>query len=125
MSYCKHGTYVGDPCGADFICGACEDGLCQHYKKVSGFSWEDTEGCVRCGIPPKPRIYASLEEAQRVARLRDVVTFNSDETAFSVLTTRDKMTEADAQAHIARVRLSNALPENRAAVQQKYATFLA
>ena len=24
---CKHGTYVGDPGGPDFICGACEEGI--------------------------------------------------------------------------------------------------
>ncbi len=22
--YCKHGTYVGDPYGPDYLCGACE-----------------------------------------------------------------------------------------------------
>ena len=25
-NYCKHGTYIGTPSGADYICGACEDG---------------------------------------------------------------------------------------------------
>lgn len=25
-TYCKHGTYVGTPGGADYICGACEEG---------------------------------------------------------------------------------------------------
>ena len=24
--YCKHGTFVGDPYGPDYMCGACEDG---------------------------------------------------------------------------------------------------
>ena len=24
--YCKHGTYVGDPCGPDYLCGLCESG---------------------------------------------------------------------------------------------------
>ena len=24
--YCKHGTYVGDPYGPDYMCGMCEDG---------------------------------------------------------------------------------------------------
>ena len=24
--YCKHGTYIGDPCGPDYICGYCEMG---------------------------------------------------------------------------------------------------
>lgn len=23
--YCKHGTYVGDPYGPDYMCGMCED----------------------------------------------------------------------------------------------------
>lgn len=27
QSYCHHGTYVGDPYGADYMCGRCEDGL--------------------------------------------------------------------------------------------------
>ena len=25
-SYCRHGTYIGTPGGADFMCGACEAG---------------------------------------------------------------------------------------------------
>lgn len=25
-NYCKHGTYIGTPGGADFMCGACEAG---------------------------------------------------------------------------------------------------
>lgn len=25
--YCKHGTYVGDPYGPDYMCGPCEDGV--------------------------------------------------------------------------------------------------
>ena len=25
--YCKHGTYIGYPGGADYMCGACENGL--------------------------------------------------------------------------------------------------
>ena len=24
---CKHGTYIGDTYGADYICGYCEDGI--------------------------------------------------------------------------------------------------
>lgn len=24
--YCKHGTYIGDPCGPDYLCGPCEMG---------------------------------------------------------------------------------------------------
>lgn len=24
--HCMHGTYIGTPCGADYICGLCEDG---------------------------------------------------------------------------------------------------
>lgn len=24
--YCRHGNYIGDPYGADYICGACENG---------------------------------------------------------------------------------------------------
>lgn len=24
--FCRHGTYVGNPYGADYLCGACEDG---------------------------------------------------------------------------------------------------
>ena len=24
--YCKHGTYIGDPYGPDYLCGACEGG---------------------------------------------------------------------------------------------------
>jgi predicted alpha/beta hydrolase len=24
--YCRHGTYVGDPFGPDYLCGACEMG---------------------------------------------------------------------------------------------------
>ena len=24
--YCKHGTFIGDPCGPDYICGLCEIG---------------------------------------------------------------------------------------------------
>lgn len=25
--YCIHGTYIGPPSGADFLCGYCEDGI--------------------------------------------------------------------------------------------------
>ena len=25
--YCKHGTYIGDPYGPDYICGYCEEGV--------------------------------------------------------------------------------------------------
>lgn len=25
--YCKHGVYIGSPGGADYMCGACEDGI--------------------------------------------------------------------------------------------------
>lgn len=25
--YCKHGGYVGDPYGPDYMCGTCEDGI--------------------------------------------------------------------------------------------------
>jgi hypothetical protein len=24
--YCRHGNYIGDPYGADYMCGACENG---------------------------------------------------------------------------------------------------
>ena len=24
--YCKHGTFIGDPFGADYLCGSCESG---------------------------------------------------------------------------------------------------
>jgi len=24
--YCRHGSYIGDPYGADYMCGACENG---------------------------------------------------------------------------------------------------
>lgn len=24
--YCKHGTFIGNPYGADFLCGGCENG---------------------------------------------------------------------------------------------------
>lgn len=24
--YCKHGTFIGDPYGPDYMCGKCEDG---------------------------------------------------------------------------------------------------
>ena len=30
--YCKHGTYVGYPGGADYICGFCEDGANTLYR---------------------------------------------------------------------------------------------
>ena len=25
-NYCKHGTFIGDPYGPDYLCGKCEDG---------------------------------------------------------------------------------------------------
>jgi hypothetical protein len=25
-NYCKHGVYIGDPYGPDYMCGRCEDG---------------------------------------------------------------------------------------------------
>lgn len=28
--YCKHGTYIGNPYGADYLCGYCEDGTTIH-----------------------------------------------------------------------------------------------
>lgn len=27
---CKHGTYIGDPYGADYLCGYCEDGTSEY-----------------------------------------------------------------------------------------------
>lgn len=32
--YCVHGTYIGDPYGADYMCGACEDGMTDHEWAV-------------------------------------------------------------------------------------------
>lgn len=26
-NYCYHGTFIGNPCGGDFLCGWCEDGI--------------------------------------------------------------------------------------------------
>lgn len=26
-NYCKHGTFIGNPYGADYMCGWCEDGV--------------------------------------------------------------------------------------------------
>ena len=36
--YCKHGTFTGDPFGADYICGACEDDFTP-YDLI--FPWEE------------------------------------------------------------------------------------
>ena len=73
---CVHGTYVGDWAGPDYICGSCEEGLCVHGNHVSGFAWEDTEGCDRCGIAPRLRTVASFEESSRIAQLCSFVRFN-------------------------------------------------
>jgi hypothetical protein len=27
QSYCRHGSYIGDPYGADYLCWKCEDGI--------------------------------------------------------------------------------------------------
>lgn len=27
QSYCRHGSFVGDPYGPDYMCGLCEDGI--------------------------------------------------------------------------------------------------
>lgn len=61
--YCVHGRYVGG-IGADHICGSCEDGLCQHGRKVYASAWEDAEGCAKCGKAARPRLYSTLEQAQ-------------------------------------------------------------
>ena len=29
-NHCKHGNYIGDPFGADILCGACEDDIRPH-----------------------------------------------------------------------------------------------
>jgi len=41
LNYCQHGTYIGDPYGADYMCGACESGtsvyeiaLAQAYERL-------------------------------------------------------------------------------------------
>lgn len=93
-NYCKHGTYVGDWAGPDYICGACEDGLCVHYEKVSGFAWEDTDGCARCGIAPRPRSVASLAESSRIATCRDRVVYNPGVSLYR-LAYPHNMSEAD------------------------------
>jgi hypothetical protein len=68
--------YVGNEYGADFICGACEEGLCVHMRKVSGFSWEDTDGCAQCGEPARLRTVASLAESGRISQARQRIMFN-------------------------------------------------
>ncbi len=34
QNYCKHGTFIGNPYGADYMCGWCEDGVSdQEYEE--------------------------------------------------------------------------------------------
>lgn len=76
---CKHGTYVGDAGGPDYICGACEDGVCQHGKRTSVFQWEDREGCALCGIAPR-KATITFEEASRRAQASSIVVHNPGHT---------------------------------------------
>lgn len=33
--HCVHGTYIGGPCGPDYLCGWCEDGISeQEYNAI-------------------------------------------------------------------------------------------
>jgi hypothetical protein len=40
--YCVHGTYIGDPYGADYICGLCEDGTTD-YQIALAWAHRDAE----------------------------------------------------------------------------------
>jgi hypothetical protein len=35
QSYCRHGAYIGDPYGADYLCGACEDGASVYDEAIA------------------------------------------------------------------------------------------
>lgn len=35
QSYCRHGSYIGDPYGGDYLCGACEEGLSLYEEAVA------------------------------------------------------------------------------------------
>ena len=44
--YCKHGTYIGDPYGADYLCGYCESSV-SDYEFVIGFVQSDAYNAQR------------------------------------------------------------------------------
>ena len=53
--FCRHGTYVGTPHGADHLCGACEDGADyvivdsagKRVEREASYRKEDAERIVR------------------------------------------------------------------------------
>jgi hypothetical protein len=56
LDKCVHGITVGGV-GNDKNCVHCNEGYCQHGKKVEGALSEALEGCKECGrIPRKGRV---------------------------------------------------------------------
>lgn len=48
LDKCVHGITVGG-IGNDKNCVHCNEGYCEHYKKVEGALSEALEGCEQCG----------------------------------------------------------------------------
>lgn len=52
-NYCKHGTFIGPPQGADYLCGFCE---CNHRRDINDVG-EEEDYCGECGEPmPRERV---------------------------------------------------------------------
>lgn len=35
QSYCRHGSFVGDPYGGDYLCAKCEDGVSVYQEAIA------------------------------------------------------------------------------------------